>query len=83
MVPEVDLEADQLPEYTLSMTKTGGGASAVLFELRRIRRDIAARGFSPFSSMPPGLLNMLTKEEVLDLLAYLESGTKPGAKKQP
>ena len=28
------IEADQLPEYTLSMTKTGGGASAVLFELR-------------------------------------------------
>ena len=28
------IEADQLPEYTLSMTKTGEGAPAVLFELR-------------------------------------------------
>ena len=24
--------------------------------------------------MPPGLLNTLTQEEVLDLLAYLQSG---------
>jgi putative heme-binding domain-containing protein len=31
------------------------------------------------SIMPPGLLNTLTKEEVLDLLAYLEAGGKADA----
>lgn len=40
------------------------------------KAEITARAFSPHSSMPPGLLNLLTKEEVLDLLAYLESGVK-------
>jgi hypothetical protein len=30
--------------------------------------------------MPPGLLNMLTKEEILDLIAYFEAaGSKDGA----
>jgi hypothetical protein len=29
--------------------------------------------------MPPGLINVLTKEEVLDLLAYIESGTQAAA----
>lgn len=37
------------------------------------KADVAKQEFSKFSPMPPGLLNMLTKEEVLDLLAYLES----------
>lgn len=35
------------------------------------KRDIAAHEESPISPMPPGLLNTLTREEVLDLLAYL------------
>lgn len=30
------------------------------------------------STMPPGQINVLNKEEVLDLLAYLQSGGKPG-----
>ncbi len=34
---------------------------------------------SPASIMPPGLLYTLTKEEVLDLLAYLEAGGKEDA----
>jgi putative heme-binding domain-containing protein len=38
--------------------------------------DIAKRELSKISPMPPGLLNMLTKEEVLDLLAFLESAGK-------
>ncbi|HZJ14721.1 MAG TPA: hypothetical protein VFD27_06715, partial [Chthoniobacteraceae bacterium] len=29
---------------------------------------------SPISPMPPGLLNVLTEDQILDLLAYLESG---------
>jgi hypothetical protein len=30
--------------------------------------------------MPPGLINVLTKEEVLDLLAYLERGPEAAKK---
>ena len=34
-------------------------------------------GPSPVSPMPPGLLNMMEKEEIMDLLAYVLSGGKP------
>jgi len=37
---------------------------------------IEKRRFSTVSSMPEGLLNSLTKSEILDLLAYIESGGK-------
>ncbi len=40
---------------------------------------IASRQMSPVSLMPPGLINVLTKEEILDLLAYLETGGKADA----
>ena len=36
--------------------------------------QIKSKEISPISMMPPGLINVLTKEEILDLLAYLESG---------
>jgi putative heme-binding domain-containing protein len=35
---------------------------------------IASRKISPVSLMPPGLVNVLTEDEILDLLAYIESG---------
>jgi putative heme-binding domain-containing protein len=35
--------------------------------------DVAARERSKVSLMPPGLLNTLNEEEILDLMAYLES----------
>ncbi len=35
---------------------------------------ILSQGFSPVSPMPPGLLNRLNEEEVVDLFAYLLSG---------
>ena len=38
------------------------------------KTDIARRVPSRVSPMPDGLLNNLTSEEILDLLAYLESG---------
>ena len=38
------------------------------------KTELAAKELSPVSLMPPGLLNVLTKDEVLDLLAYIESG---------
>jgi hypothetical protein len=38
------------------------------------KADVAARRPSTLSPMPEGLLSVLTEEEILDLLAYLESG---------
>ena len=35
--------------------------------------EVVNRKRSEQSIMPPGLMNNLTKEEILDLLAYLES----------
>jgi putative heme-binding domain-containing protein len=43
---------------------------------RRRVKSIRASGVSP---MPAGLLNSFSKEEILDLLAYLASGGKEGA----
>ena len=42
-----------------------------------VRAEIESMGPSPVSPMPPGLLNMMEKEEVMDLLAYVLSGGKP------
>ena len=42
--------------------------------------DIDDRSVSPVSIMPHGVLNKLTKEEILDLLAYVVS---KGDKKSP
>jgi putative heme-binding domain-containing protein len=41
--------------------------------------DIARREPSKVSAMPSGALNSFTAEEILDLLAYLESAGKPSA----
>jgi putative heme-binding domain-containing protein len=40
------------------------------------KADITKRSHSKISLMPPGLLNLLTREEVLDLLAWLQSAGK-------
>lgn len=48
------------------------------------KSDVNSREPSSLSPMPEGLLQVLKKEEILDLLAYLESGgdrTKPSFKK--
>ena len=39
--------------------------------------DVRSREPSLVSPMPPGLLNVLTQNQILDLLAYLESGGDP------
>ncbi len=39
--------------------------------------NIASREVSPVSPMPPGLINVLSQAQILDLLAYLESGGDP------
>jgi len=41
------------------------------------KRDIVERTLSPISQMPVGLISILTREEVFDLLAYLRSGGNP------
>jgi hypothetical protein len=41
------------------------------------KADIVRRDASPISPMPPGLLNVLTEDQILDLLAFLESGGNP------
>lgn len=41
--------------------------------------EIARREPSAVSPMPSGLLNNLTREEILDLLAYIEAAGKPSA----
>jgi putative heme-binding domain-containing protein len=47
-------------------------------ETQEIRKaNIKSREFSKISPMPPGLLDMLTKQEILDLLAYFEAGGHP------
>ena len=38
------------------------------------KKDLASQTPSKFSPMPEGLANGLTKEEILDLIAYMESG---------
>ncbi len=38
------------------------------------KSDVATRVFSKISPMPEGLANVLSKEEILDLLAFMESG---------
>jgi len=38
------------------------------------KSDVQSRAASKLSPMPEGLVNILTKEELLDLLAYIESG---------
>ena len=40
------------------------------------KSDIQTRSISKLSPMPEGLLNVLTKEEILDLIAYIESDGK-------
>lgn len=39
--------------------------------------DIQSRENSTLSPMPEGLIQVLTRDEILDLLAYLESGGNP------
>ena len=38
------------------------------------KKDITRREPSKLSPMPEGLVNVLTKDEIFDLVAYLESG---------
>ena len=43
------------------------------------KSEIQKRSPSKVSAMPEGLVNILTRDEILDLLAYIESGGKESA----
>lgn len=50
-------------------------------ELTEVRKaDVETKSPSKVSEMPQGLINVLTPEEILDLIAYLRSGGDPGDK---
>jgi putative heme-binding domain-containing protein len=66
---------DETPERLIVMPNML--TPEVVVELRVA--DIARRQPSTVSPMPSGLLNNLTREEILDLLAYIEAAGKPGA----
>lgn len=44
---------------------------------RLAKSEVQTTGRSPFSPMPPGLLNRLNESEIRDLLAYLMAGGDP------
>jgi len=44
------------------------------------KADVEEQTVSPTSEMPQGLINVLTKDEVLDLIAYLRSAGNPNDK---
>jgi putative heme-binding domain-containing protein len=46
-------------------------------EVKIAKQDIEQIEVSPISTMPEGLLSILTKDEVLDLIAYLRSAGDP------
>jgi putative heme-binding domain-containing protein len=50
------------------------GVTEMISKYRPPKRELL-----PVSPMPPGLLNTLSKEEILDLLAFIESGGNAGA----
>jgi putative heme-binding domain-containing protein len=42
-----------------------------------LKQEVTRQEKSPISPMPPGLINVLSREEVLDLLAFLGAATSP------
>lgn len=45
-------------------------------KVRVLKSDVASQAPSKLSPMPEGLVNILTKDDILDLLAYIESAGK-------
>ena len=63
-----------LKEDTETITVQTGSADSLVQILKK--SDILKRSPQSSSPMPIGLLNSLSKEQILDLLAYLEAGGK-------
>ena len=66
----IDYEDDAM------LALSSGAGSEELIEISKAQ--IATRAVSDQSPMPAGLLNILNKEQIRDLLAYLESGPAAG-----
>lgn len=71
VVPQLDF---RLPELLVATDPLKPDV-VVKVEKKRIHK----RERSPVSLMPPGLLNTLSRSDVLDLLAFLEAGGRKGA----
>ncbi|MBM3876172.1 MAG: c-type cytochrome [Verrucomicrobia bacterium] len=54
--------------------QTGPGANLIQ---KFAKKDIASRTPQPSSLMPAGLMNLMSREQILDLLAFLQSGGDP------
>ncbi len=65
-----------LKEDSGSVTIQTGPADTLIQNLKK--SEIKKRQPQPSSIMPVGLLNMSSKQQIFDLLAYLESGGNPG-----
>ena len=69
MILEETTAADQGDREPAGQDRAGGAGS----------RDIEEHAKSPTSIMPKGLLDKLTSEEILDLIAYIAArGRRPG-----
>ena len=64
-----------LKEDDQSVTIQSGPADSLIQTLKKL--EIQQRHPQPSSPMPVGLLNALSKSQIFDLLAYVESGGKP------
>lgn len=65
-----------LAEDAATITVQTGPADSLRQVLKK--SDILKRSPQASSPMPVGLLNALSREQILDLLAYVESGGRPG-----
>ncbi len=73
-------DGDEFPgmiikEDSDNLTVHAGPSDALIRTVKKA--DLKKRELQTSSLMPLGLLNLLTKDQILDLLAYLESGGDP------
>ena len=65
------------PRTPPAQSQGSGSRQPMSDAVRVAKSEITARGRLPQSNMPTGIVNVLKREEVLDLLAYLLS-EQPG-----
>lgn len=61
-------------DYRSPVLRLANDPQQPLRSIEIAKSDIESQRYSPVSWMPEGLLNTLTGEEIMDLLAYIESG---------
>ncbi len=70
----IGLTVEENKDAYVVLTNPLDGAKTTL-----LKTAIASQRISPVSLMPPELLSVLNKDEILDLLAYMESGGNENA----